>query len=410
VTEFGLGAYLVERGVLSREQVEQALQAQTVYGGRLGTNLVELGLLSLDDVGEHLAASSGFAVAPKEWLEAPDEMALAAVPRELAERHKALPLRIDAAGLHVAFLDPEEERVRGAIARAVRRPVRPYVLPELRMLYLLERHLGIARPVRFMNVARRLERVRRRAAADDAELPEEVRLRAELGIRPLASDEDLIDESSFAELHQRLNTARERAQGGPPPGAAASDADDELLLDEALPEDGAKAAEPASVAADALALEEELASAADRDAAARAALALALRHVRAAALFVVHRGMVMGLLGAGEALEPRIEGILVPADADSIFARVVASGEVFRGAPPATGLDARVLRALGRAGACELALLPIAMRGRVVNLLYVDGGPRPIAATALGALRALADCVAHAYEQLILQRKKRADV
>ena len=33
--------------------------------------------------------------------------------------------------------------------------------PELRLLYALERHPGIARPVRFVNVAKKLERVRR---------------------------------------------------------------------------------------------------------------------------------------------------------------------------------------------------------------------------------------------------------
>jgi hypothetical protein len=397
--EFGLGAYLVQRGVLSREQLDQALQSQVVYGGRLGTNLVELGFLSLDAVAGHLASSSGFPLPPKAWLEQPDAMALAALPRELVERHMAIPLRLDGDGLHVALLDPAETRVQGELSRAARRPVVPYLLPELRLRYLLERHLGIARPLRYLNVARRLERVRRQAAGDDEKLPEEVRLRAELGIRPLAADEDLIDESSFAELHQRFDAVREQAHGGPPAGDGA-----ELVLDEVLSDD----AEPDAPGPrrDAHALEEALTRAPDRDAAARVATALARRHVRAAALFVVHRGMLMGLAAAGEGVEPHIEGILVPADAESVFARVVASGEPFRGAPPAAGLDLRVLRGLGRSEVREIAVLPIAIRGRVVNVLYADDGPRPLAETSLGALRALAACLARAYEHLILQRKK----
>jgi len=395
--EFGLGGYLVQRGVLSREQLGQALQSQVVYGGRLGTNLVELGLLSLDEVAAHLAASSGFPLPPKEWLDSPDAMALAALPRELASRHLAMPLRLDGDGLHVALLDPAETHVTAELSRAARRPLVPYVLPELRLRYVLERHLGIARPLRFVNVARRLERVRRRAVGEDDELPEEVRLRAELGIHPLGADEDLIDESSFAELHQRFDAVREQAHGGPPAGA-------ELVLDDVLPDDVEPDAGDAE--RDALALEEALSRATDRDAAARVALALARRYARAAALFVVHRGMVMGLVGAGEGLESRVEGILVPSDAESVFARVAASGEPFRGAPPESGLDLRVLRGLGRSPVREIALLPIAIRDRVVNVLYADDGPHPLSETRLGALRALTACIARAYEQLILQRKK----
>src|SRR5262249_15143611 len=152
-----------------------------------------------------------FPLPPKEWLDSPDPMALAALPRELAVRHLAMPLRLDADGLHVALLDPAERRGTGELSRAARRPLGPYVLPELRLRYVLERHLGVARPLRFVNVARRLERVRRRAVGEDDKLPEEVRLRAELGIHPLRAGEDLIDESSFAELHQRFDEVREEA-------------------------------------------------------------------------------------------------------------------------------------------------------------------------------------------------------
>src|SRR5262249_13180585 len=178
----------------------------------------------------------------------------------------------------------------------------------------------------------------------------------------------------------------------------------ELVLDEALPED----AEPDGVDSprDALALEDALSRASDRDAAARVAIALARRYARAAALFVVHRGMVMGLVGAGEGLESRVDGLLVPPDAEGVLARVAATGEPFRGFPPDSGLDLRVLRGLARSQVREIALLPIAIRERVVNVLYVDDGPRPLSETRLGALRALTECIARAYENLILQRKR----
>jgi hypothetical protein len=62
---------------------------------------------------------------------------------------------------------------------------------------------------------------------------------------------------------------------------------------------------------------------------------------------------------------------------------------------------------MGRANAAEIAVLPVAIRGRVVNLLYVDNGAERIGETSYAALVALCDLVAQAYERLILSRKRR---
>ena len=409
MAEFGLGAYLVEQRVITREQLEQALQAQVVYGGRLGTNLVELGVLDLDQIAEHLEALSDVPLAPKAWVEAPNPKAIELVPRDLAERHGILPLHLEGMTLHVAMLDPADARAPAALTRATGRTLEPYLLPELRLLYALERHLGIDRPVRFVNVAKKLERVRRQSAAVPDDRPEELRLRAALGIGTLGHGEDLIDESSFAVLHQKLASARERAAGGPADGDTASgtgsQSESALLLDDEILEAEPRSAASATPASrNALALEALLDAAPDRESAGRAAIAIARLYVANVALLVVHRGMVMGLFADGGDLDHHIEALLVPIDADSVLARA-AHGEPYRGAPPQGAIDERVLRALGRADARELAVLPISLRGRVVNLLYVDGGERAIAETALGALHALTLCVGRSYERLILSRK-----
>ena len=398
MAEIGLGAHLVDQGVITSEQLASAVEAQAVYGGRLGTNLVELGLLDLDQLSDHLSAMTGVPIPPKDWLEAPAPNALKMVPKAMLEDRGALPLRADTAKLHVAVLDPTSQALLDDLARAAGRVVVPYVLPELRLRFALERHAGIQRPVRLANVAKKLEAVRKRALAQPDDRPEEVRLREALGIGPLGHGEDLIDENDFARLHEQLVVARERAAGGAP-------AADELVLDEVVPDHASRAV---ALPEDPVALEALLGAAVDRDAAARAALALARRHVEAAALLVVHRGMVMGLLGSGGELERRIEAVLVPLDAESVFAQTAARNEPYRGAPPQSSLDARVLRALGRASAREMALLPVAVRGRVVNMLYVDGGDAAIAETALGALSVLTVCIARSYERIILSRKRPA--
>ena len=49
-----LGELLVAAGLLTADQIEQALRAQVMWGGRLGTNLVELHMLELDPLSRML--------------------------------------------------------------------------------------------------------------------------------------------------------------------------------------------------------------------------------------------------------------------------------------------------------------------------------------------------------------------
>src|SRR5213075_2205969 len=49
-----LGELLVAAGLLTVEQVERALRAQVLWGGRLGTNIVELHYLDLDPLSKVL--------------------------------------------------------------------------------------------------------------------------------------------------------------------------------------------------------------------------------------------------------------------------------------------------------------------------------------------------------------------
>ena len=50
-----LGQMLVKAGVITREQLESALNAQREKGGRLGYNLVRMKLISEDDLNSYLA-------------------------------------------------------------------------------------------------------------------------------------------------------------------------------------------------------------------------------------------------------------------------------------------------------------------------------------------------------------------
>ena len=97
---------------------------------------------------------------------------------------------------------------------------------------------------------------------------------------------------------------------------------------------------------------------------------------------------------------------MIPLTTDCRFAQVGATREPWRGEPPQGGVDARVVRALGRERVREVVLLPICIRDRVVNVLYADNDFEPVGETSLAALGALCNCVSRAYQRLILASKR----
>jgi hypothetical protein len=165
----------------------------------------------------------------------------------------------------------------------------------------------------------------------------------------------------------------------------------------------ARAHAPRAPGSRAAALEAQLDRAGSREAVAHIAVQLARSYASAAALLLVHRGIIQGVCGDGLAGRP--EAVLVPASTASVFGAVAASGRPHRGAPRAAGLDARILRALGREHAREIAVLPVSLRGRVVSLVYADDGPDPLGDASFAALASVCARVANAYERLIRARK-----
>ena len=394
------GQYLVERKLVSREQLDEATQALVLFGGRVGTNLVEAGHLTLEELEQYLAQFLGVPNPPREWVERPRRAALAAVSAELAERHFIVPLNLEKRTLHAALGDPTDPRRLAEVAYATGLGIEPYVLSEARLLFLLERHYGVRRDVRYALLCpgeAAGEGGRHTASASVPAPPpddeEAARNRVALGLRPLAADEELIDPETFSTLHQGWIDERFGAAPAEDGEARAADAESPVP---APPTDAAAIAT----------LEAELVGASDRETVTRIALALARVYARTAALFLVRDGMVHGCGASGGGLEESVRGIVMSRTVPSVLAPPTVSTEGYRGAPPRSGVDGQLFRALGRAEVRDVAVLPIAIRGRIVNLLYVDNEDEPIAETALAALRALCELVASVYEGIIVARKR----
>ncbi|MCC6551959.1 MAG: hypothetical protein IT372_02910 [Polyangiaceae bacterium] len=154
--------------------------------------------------------------------------------------------------------------------------------------------------------------------------------------------------------------------------------------------------------------EEELARAASTDAVLDVVFDFAQQYFEYAALFVVHGDVAEGRSAAGPgAGRDQVAALHVPLDRPGVLATARARGAPLISTVAAEGADAELLRDLGRPRtAAAVAVLPMALRGSVIALLYGDDGEDPVELASIGEVIALAALVAPALERVILLRKR----
>jgi hypothetical protein len=311
-----LGRILRDRGVITDRQLQEAIQHQVLYGGRLGTSLHELGFITEERLADALARAKGV---PAADLKALEPEALAAVPKKLVQRFKVFPCRVRGQTLFLAMVDPGDHAAVAHIGYSLGLIVRPLVVPEFRMVQLLRDHYGVD------------ERWR------------------------------------YTDTHG----------GGPP-----------------VPE----VRDPAGAAA-------RIDAAATRDEVVAAALALARCYFRRVVFFIVREPWVLGWDGAGEGMDrTRAAGLRVPLDLPSVFQGVTRNRTMFVGRPGPEEANRAFLEAIGKKAGTTAALFPIAVKGRVVNLVWGDSGSAGAARGDLGQLLAHMQKIPRAYLRIIRAR------
>lgn len=117
-----LGEILVARGVITPEQLAEALDVQRINGKRLGDNLRALGI-----------SSEQIALALTEQLGVPlvrlrgsnlDEKVLQAIPEKFARRHQVIPTELTDSEITIALVDPLDVMTIDDIQRMTGRKVK----------------------------------------------------------------------------------------------------------------------------------------------------------------------------------------------------------------------------------------------------------------------------------------------
>jgi type IV pilus assembly protein PilB len=118
-----LGELLIEKGLITQAQLDEALVECRENGGLLGEALVRLGFVFEDELARTLAEQAGV---PFVNLDANpvDRYAAGTLPRSLGESLPALPVRFTPeGGLVVAVADPTDETLLPRLQSAISCPI-----------------------------------------------------------------------------------------------------------------------------------------------------------------------------------------------------------------------------------------------------------------------------------------------
>lgn len=105
-----LGEQLIEEGLISQEQLEQALMESKQTGTPIGSTLVKLGFINIEQLREALSKQQGFDhVESKSLKVEPNVIRL--LPEDFIKDNKVVPLKIDGKTIMVGMVNPNNKQV-----------------------------------------------------------------------------------------------------------------------------------------------------------------------------------------------------------------------------------------------------------------------------------------------------------
>ncbi|MDE3216271.1 MAG: Flp pilus assembly complex ATPase component TadA [Gemmatimonadota bacterium] len=133
-----IGDLLVREGLISKEQLEKALQEQKQSGTRVGYNLVKLGFIHETELTKMLARQYKMPAVDLSKFEVDPRIAKL-IPGDLALKHLVLPLKRDGRTLTVAMADPTNLGVLEDLKFITRYDIFPVIAGEFTIKNALEK-------------------------------------------------------------------------------------------------------------------------------------------------------------------------------------------------------------------------------------------------------------------------------
>jgi type IV pilus assembly protein PilB len=136
-----LGEMLLKAGLISQQQLQEALALQKSNGGKLGYNLVRLGHVKEEDITSLLSEQYGVPAIHLEHFEI-DESVLKHIPSDVAQKYLVIPIERTGATLTVAMADPSNVFALDDIRFITGYQVEPVVASEASIREAIAKYYG----------------------------------------------------------------------------------------------------------------------------------------------------------------------------------------------------------------------------------------------------------------------------
>ena len=398
---------LVRDGRISTQQLEDALAQQARGGGRVGTVLVEMGMIDVDTLTVYLGLELGIPIATRSTLDRAKRTAVRLLTPDQAAKYRCVPIVVQDRRLIAAIDDPHDMQTLDQLSRITGYRIIPRISPEVRIYHYLELYYGVPRPARYSHILDIPDP--RQASLPAPPLP---------GLPPQAAAPAPVV-AAPALMPAELSAAHQAIQIEAEDLASELESDNEEEAEKAppAPEREEKAGRAATF--DPIAEQiyepmnldqaiEAMNQATQRGEIADAIMAFAVGMFDVCALCIVRDNMVFGWKAMGPNIDhDRIETLLIPLEASSIFNMAIHNDNMFHAAPPPGTLQSYLYRVLRCHKPTKATVAAITISKRVVNMVYghrtdSEGLDRD----ELDELRQACDAATRAYIRLIAQARK----
>ena len=138
-----IGEVLLERGLITRKKLEEALAHQKDHGGLMGQVLIKLGMVTEEDVALALTAQYGFPYLPLDNYEI-DVALTSLIPERIAREYCLIPIDRIGNALTVAMADPSNTEAIEDLELLTGSTVQAFVSTPSTILRAIERYYASA--------------------------------------------------------------------------------------------------------------------------------------------------------------------------------------------------------------------------------------------------------------------------
>jgi len=198
-----LGDILLKQNAVSREDLENAIESQVLYGGRLGTNLLEMGVVDIAALAKCLSLQYQVPTVDAATTRNISSDVVALMPIKIAQKRQAVPVKLEGRSLYVVFADPSNFEAVDEVSFTTGKNIIPLVAPEVVVFVLLERLYNIKRDHRYATISLA---PRKKVEEIQAEGSQAGYQHSEIKGLSFGADEELISEDEFDNLINAYST------------------------------------------------------------------------------------------------------------------------------------------------------------------------------------------------------------